>query len=306
VVFVGLGLVLYAGLYAAAEALVYRHAQYNRFFQVKKAPRADYDHLILGASHAAVFDYRDLNARLEAMTGSAILNLSIVGAGVTVNRLLLDYFLVGHRASNVVYVLDSFALYSSEWNEERLSDARLFDRAPFDTALARLLFRSPAPRPAVWNYLTGFSKINNRDRFERDARPEEGSRFDRTYRPVDQIDQERLAYLYPEAIDAEAVAVRDRYLAELGDLIEAVTSRGSTMIVIRPPLPARFRRLIPGEDAFDAALERRLDGTGAALHDFSGTANDEKFFFDSDHLNQVGVLNFFERHFVPVLASRAP
>jgi hypothetical protein len=85
-----IGLMLYAGLYVASEALVYRHARRNRFFIVRTAPQARYDAVILGASHAAVFDYRDMNARLEAMTGSTIMNLAVVGGGVAVNRLLLD------------------------------------------------------------------------------------------------------------------------------------------------------------------------------------------------------------------------
>ena len=36
---------------------------------------------------------RDLNERLEAMTGTEIINLATVGGGVTINRFLLDYFL---------------------------------------------------------------------------------------------------------------------------------------------------------------------------------------------------------------------
>ena len=162
-------------------------------------PPAEYDVLILGASHAAVFDFDDMNRRLEEMTRSRILNLSVVGGGVVVNRLLLDYFLVRHRTAAIVYVVDSFAFYSREWNERRLEDARLFQRAPFDPALARLLLRSGAPLMVAVDYVSGFSKINNPDRFGLD-RPAEAARFDRRYRPVDQIDRQRIAYLYP-AVD---------------------------------------------------------------------------------------------------------
>ena len=132
---------------------------------IRTAPQADYDRVILGASHAAVFDFDDMNGRLEQMTGARILNLSVVGGGVVVNRLLLDYFLVRHRTEAIVYVVDSFAFYSSEWNEERLEDARLFQRAPFDPALARLLAGSGAPPMVALDYVSGFSKINNPDRF---------------------------------------------------------------------------------------------------------------------------------------------
>ena len=67
-----IGLVLYGGLCWAAERLVYAYAQRNRFYMVKTAPHAEYDHVILGASHAGVSGYQDVNARLEAMTDSKI------------------------------------------------------------------------------------------------------------------------------------------------------------------------------------------------------------------------------------------
>jgi hypothetical protein len=300
--FVLVGLVLYAGVYAASEGLIHKYGRQNRFFMVKTAPRVDFDYVILGASHSAVFDYRDLNARLEEMTGSTILNLSIVGAGIRVNRLLLDYFLVAHRTRSLVYVLDSFSFYSREWNEERLADARLFHRAPFDPALARLLVGAAKPSIAL-DYITGFSKINNPDRFAPDVRPEEGARFERTYRPIAQLDQQRIEYLYPDASGAAAIASRDRYLAELGDLIRLANARGVRVLVVRPPIPARILRIIPGEAEFDAALGDLLERNGVMLHDFSRVANDDKFFYDTDHLNLAGALNFFENHLKPLLAD---
>ena len=59
---------LYGALYAASERLVYQYAQRNRFYQVKTASSATYDYVILGASHAATFDFEDMNARSEEMT----------------------------------------------------------------------------------------------------------------------------------------------------------------------------------------------------------------------------------------------
>ena len=40
---------------------------------------------------------------------------------------------------------------------------------------------------------------------------------------------------------------------------------------------------------------------GAEFHDFSRVANEPEFFYDTDHLNEAGVLNFFERYFSDVL-----
>ena len=298
--FVLVGLMLYLGLYAASEYLIYKHARRNRFYMVKTAPSARYDHVVLGASHAAALDFEDMNARLEQMTGSRILNLSIVGAGITVNRLMLEYFLAGHQTTDVVYVVDSFAFYSREWNEDRLQDARLFYRAPFDPALARLLLRSQATRLVALDYIVGFSRINNPDRFKPDVSEEEATRFGRTYRPIRQIDQQRTGYLYPAKVDGPAVP-RGRYLAEFEDLLRYGKSRNVRFVVIKPPIPQRIYRMIPGEGSFDAALKEILSRQGVGFHDFSLVGNDERFFYDTDHLNRAGVLNFFEHSLKGIL-----
>lgn len=302
--FVLVGLLLYAGLYAASEYLIYNHATRNRFYAVKTAPHVRYDHVILGASHAAAFDFEDMNARLEAMTGSRILNLSIVGGGIAVNRLLLEYFLAAHQTTDVVYVVDSFAFYSREWNEDRLRDARLFHRAPFDAALARLLLRGATTRATALDYIIGFSKINNPDRFGPDISDEETSRFTRTYRPIEQIDRQRIDYLYPAEVD-RSDSLRSRYLAEFEDLLRYVKSRHGRTVVIKPPIPLRIYRMIPGEESFDAALKEILDRQGVGFHDFSLVGNDERLFYDTDHLNRAGVLNFFERYLKDALTPLA-
>lgn len=299
--FVLLGLVLYLGVYAAAEWLVYRTAERNRFYTVKTAPPIDYDDVILGASHAAVFDYRNMNSRLEEMTGAEILNLATVGSGIAPNRLILEYFYEsGHETDAVVYILDSFAFYSREWNEARLQDTELFARAPFDPTLARLLLEDPAGRSVFLDYVTGFSKINNSDRFEPDLFEAEGSRFERTYRPIAQIDRERIGYLYPDSIGPSTLE-ESPYLAEFEDLVRYVQSHGDRFIVIRPPIPERIYAMLPEEEVFDRTMERVTDRLGAEMYDFTGVNNDPDYFYDSDHLNQEGAIRFARRYLSRVL-----
>ena len=301
-VFALIAAVLYVGLYVWSERLVVAHAQRNRFFTIRTAAPARYDWVILGASHAAALDYRDMTARLEAASGSRIMNLAVVGGGVTVNRLLLDYFLERHRTGGVAYVVDSFAFYARTWNEERLSDASLFTRAPFDPTLVRLLFRAGAPRSSVVAYASGFSKINNADRYAPDRRADEGVAFDRRYRPVPQIDRQRMSYLYGTEVDDTALAHRARYLDALERLVADTRARGIQVVVIRPPLPARVRQRLPGEDGFDAALVAMLARHNVTLHDLSRTNNDDALFYDTDHLNQAGVLRLIDAHLRTVLA----
>ncbi len=297
--FVLLGAVIYLAIYFAADQLVYQTAKRNRFFNVKTGPVTNYDVVILGASHAAVFDYEDMNAQLEQMTGKKIINLSIVGSGITVNRLLLDYFLAQHRTQRVVYFLDTFALTSQDWNEDRFQDVRLFDRAPFDPVLVRLLCQNPASQSIALDYTLGFSKINNPDRFKPDVTDDEATKFRTTYRPVKQIDSQRISYLYPKPVDA---AVFQRYLDQFVDMVQYLKSRNVQLIVIKPPLPERMYQMLPNEAEYDAAIKPTLERHSVEFYDYSLVNNDEKFFFNPDHLNRTGVLSFFQDYLVRLLA----
>ena len=299
--FVLVGLILYLGVYLVSEWLVYSTAQRNRFFTVKAAPDIEYDHVILGASHAAVFDYRDMNNRLEELTNAEILNLATEGSGVTVNRILLEYFYAsGHETDTVVYVADSFAFYSPDWNEVRLQDTELYARAPFDLTLARILLTDPAGRPVLLDYLTGFSKINNGERFEPDLFDAEGARFDRTYRPIAQIDRQRMAFLYPDNTNASTLATSP-YLQEFETLIGYVQAQGDRFIIIRPPMPERIYNMIPNEQVFDQTINELANRHGVDVYDFTSVNNAPEYFYDSDHLNQEGALRFFEDHLKEVL-----
>jgi hypothetical protein len=70
---------------------------------------------------------------------------------------------------------------------------------------------------------------------------------------------------------------------------------------MKPPVPARFYQQLPNESQFDSALANLLQRKGIQFLDYSLKGNDEKFFFNSDHLNRDGVLNFFENYLKPVL-----
>ena len=131
---------------------------------------------------------------------------------------------------------------------------------------------------------------------------QEGPRFERAYRPVEQIDRHRIAYLYAGAIDTQSLATSPHF-ARFEDWIGELQSRGIRFLIVRPPIPARIRAMIPNEAVFDRALKALAARRQIALHDFSAVNNQEELFFDSDHLNQQGVLSFFENHLAAVLRA---
>ncbi len=300
--FLAIGAVLYAALYVWAEFLVYRHATRNRFFAVATLALPRVDTVILGTSHAAVLDYRDMNTRLEALTGQHVLNLALVAAGVRVNRTLLDYYLARrHSVGTVLYFVDSFAFGSRQWNEDRLRDTKLLARAPLSPGLALTLWTHGAGLMTVMQYISGFAKINDADRFAPDLFPDEGERFDRIYRPVGQVEAQRLAYLYRDSSDAAI----ERYLSELGVLVTHAQANGARVVLAKPPVRTAFYRQLPREERFDASLRSVSARLGVQMLDWSLTDNADEWFMDSDHLNAPGVLRFMEHTLGPALRRAA-
>ena len=300
--FVAIGLAIYAALFAASERLVERTARINPVHKAHAAAGADYDWAILGASHAMALDFDDFNAAIERATGRRVINLAAPGTGPLYQRFALEELARVARVRNLLYVADSFAFCSREWNEERFADAKLARRTPFAAATARHLAayarREGVATRAVLDYASGFSKINNRERFKRDTWEGE-SQFDRSWRPSAAAVAKRIEYLYP----GNACPARDRYLDQLDRLIAGAQRDGMTVTVVKMPVPPQFAAALPGEEAFDAALAGRLAARGVAFHDFTAAIPEPRFYFDTDHLNRQGATRFLELHLAPLLAS---
>jgi hypothetical protein len=292
--FVAIGLAIYALVYYAAEQLMYRTGKSNPFFKIATVERSEFDWVILGASHAMPLDFVDFNAFMERETGLKILNLASPGTGPLYNRFVFEHFASKHRAKNLLYVVDSFAFYSPAWNEERFADAKLLRRTPLKPAIARRLFaysRQAGVDPrAVLDYVSGFSKINNRERFEPDIWEGE-KQFDRTFRPSAAATRSRIAYLYPNAPDEAQLS---RYLSEFETLIGEAQRREMGIVVIKTPLPADFRRRLPDEQKFDMAMSAVLRARQMPFYDFSAAMDEPRFYFDTDHLNRAGLGQFFQ------------
>lgn len=296
-VFLLIGLALYAALYLWAESVVRSEGERNRFFMVASTPPTQFDTVILGASHAMPLGYKDFNAQLEAASGGKVMNLSIEGAGIMPNRLVLDYFFTRHETRQVVLFVDSFAFYSPQWNEDRLDDA-LFARAPFDPALLETLWRYPWAQHLALPYASGFTKINNEQRFDSDRSEAELTKFEKTYRPIPQIDRQRIAYLYPATLsDTEF----QRYLGELDALADLALEHGARLLLVKPPTPPRYREALPDEPAFDAAITKFAEDHSLAYRDFSTLLPDDANYYDTDHMNPTGVTAFIATGFADLL-----
>ena len=300
--FIGLGLGIYAALFAASEALVYETGHANPFYKIATADRQHYDWLILGASHAMPLDFADTEFTIEAATGQSIINLALQGAGPLCNRFVMEQFLQRHAAEGLIYVVDSFAFRAKVWNEDRFTDSSVLSRTPFDFSTASRLWAYVANEGvsllAPLDYVSGFSKLNNRERFERDLWDGE-TQFDRRYRPSERAEDERIAYLYPHGSDDPAML--SRYLEVFGALIDRAIGAGMNVKIVKMPLPPRFHGKLPGEAEFDRALAALLDSRGLSVEDDSLLLDAAQYYFDSDHLGRDGVAAFLEQRLVPLM-----
>lgn len=301
--FVAIGLALYASVYYAAEQLMVQTGRSNPFFKIATAQDSTVDWLILGASHAMPLDFSDFNAQMERQTQRKILNLAAPGAGPLYNRFVFDHFLRTHRTHNLLYVVDSFAFYSRAWNEDRFADAKLLRRTPFEPYIARSLWdyalHEGVDALAVLDYISGFSKINNRERFQRDVWEGE-AQFERAFRPSISAVKKRIDYLFPDKTSPEALV---RYLNEFSVIIALAQKEGVKVVVIKMPVPPLFYGQLADEAVFDDALSHFLAVRGVLFHDFSAKTSEPSLYFDTDHLNRAGLTEFFMRDLKPALVS---
>jgi hypothetical protein len=302
--FLAIGLLLYTGVYAAAEHLANRNGHANPLYKIATLAPGPVDWVILGTSHAMPLDFADFNAHMQRETGARIVNLAAPGTGPLYNRFVLAQLLAAHHADNLLFVVDSFAFAARAWNEDRFADSKLLARTPLRAATigsfaAFSLHDGVDPR-AWLDYVTGFSKINNPDRFARDVWIGE-TQFERVYRSSASAERQRIAYLYPGG--APSAAVTARYLDTLRRIVVMARAAGVHVVAIKPPLPPRFRSLLPGEAAFDARLQELLAREGITLHDLSATLDQPNLYLDTDHLNRAGVTALFDRHLKAILGA---
>ena len=305
IAFIGIGLMIYAGAYFAAERLMYRNGHGNPFFKIATTDVKAFDWVILGASHAMPLGFADFNRVMQGETGLKIINLASPGTGPLYNRFVLEAFQRDHTAKNLLYVVDSFAFYSRTWNEDRFGDAKLLGATPFDPATAWLLLQYSRhdgidPR-ALADYMAGFSKINNRDRFQKDIWEGE-LQFDRVYRQSAAAVKSRIAYLFPDSAQEGRLA---RYMTEFAKLLELAHRKNVRVAVIKMPTPGQFRALLPNEAAFDAAMAVAIENSGVGFSDFSDELDEPRFYFDTDHLNRAGVTELFNRHLREIVMAHA-
>lgn len=283
--FVLIGLLLYALIVVVAEVRVRATGERNPFFQIATLPPEAADVIVLGASHAMPLGFEGIDAALEQASGRSVTTLAIEGGGIVPNAVILDALLRRTAPRTVVYALDTFAFLSPQWNEDRIADTELLARAPYDPAILSALLAEPAARPALPAWLSGFDKANRLFGAGPDRSEAELTKFDRTYRPNDRIDDQRVAYLFPDA--PEAVLASN--LSRFEDLARAAQATGAQFTILLMPAPPRYTTRLPAaHDNVMAGIRDIAARNDLPIVDHTGLLQDDANYYDTDHLNRTG------------------
>lgn len=294
--FVVIGLLLYLALLAYAETRVRETGERNPFFQIALNAEKGTDVVVLGASHAMPLGFDGIKPLIEQNSGRKLMVLAIEGGGVVPNAVILRALLNKSTPRTVIYVLDTFAFLSPQWNEERLKDSELFARAPLDRAIVDALMEEPSAWRTALSYLSGFDKINRLSNPGVDGSEAELTKFDRTYGPNDRIDDQRVAYLFSDST-SELI---EGYVGRLAQMAKAAREAGSEFILLQMPVPPRYTSRLP--DSHQQVLERVLamaEAEGVCVIDHTEALPGDENYYDTDHLNRTGA----ERYAAGLLAE---
>ena len=299
--FLGIGLILYAGLFVWSDRNLRNHAYGNPFYRISIAPEHS-NWVILGASHALPLGFSDIPDLVFARTGKHIETLAMTGGGPLTWRVLAERFFVDRTADSVLIMLDDFGFADARWNGERLGDTDILPKIPTDFETITVLAQTAGHELSVGTfvaYATGFARINDHTRFDIDRWDGE-TRFDTAPRPSDAADRARVAFLYPGPADQEAIS---QGLANLEAVIRLARSRNAFVVVLRPPLPDRFRTQLPQMPGFEKRLLALLEAHDVPFLDFSAQIPEPHYYFDTDHLNRKGVERFLDEALFEILRN---
>lgn len=300
--FLALAALFYLCLFAFAEWHLSKSETHNPMLRIKAMTASSQGWIVLGASHALPLGFKDMEPLIEARTARSLLNLAVKGGGPFVMRLVAERYFHDHRAAAVLIVVDGFGFASRRWNEDRMADSDMLPRVPLDAATFAVFARAiPRFSPQLLvDYASGFSKINAVTGLSADTWSGE-ERFDESRKKASATaDAERVAYLYP----ADA-ALQDRYFDDLAATMALARRAGARVVILRPPLPAAFVARLPFEAEFYARLSDLAQVEGAEMADFAAALPEQRFYFDSDHLNRQGVEAWLDLGLAALLSGAA-
>lgn len=266
--------------------------------------------VFLGSSHARVLSGSEaIQAEVEQALGGRAMNLGVSGGGVLPALVYLNLFYErGNTADTVLYVVDAWALYRREWNENN----PFYEVEPFSLSLVRQLLAQGYTPKQILYYLK--RKVDPLRLIAEPFKKTFAGIMERSLETVDRKTADsRLwgLYGYMGNDGKEFAAYVARYVAgaryarlvgKLREVVALARTHGSRVFMVIPPT------LFEDDCGLDPLREllkemNRTEGVG--FLDCSGAMPDPRDYYHVDHLNRRGVAFFTRRLLRPALDRQA-
>lgn len=251
-----------------------------------------FDLLIFGTSHGRSFAWHRNHQRIEEALGMAAINLSKTGGGPLWANIYYDYFrMAGNKADTILYFIDPWVLYSSQWNENHCS--AIIGEEPFRFTFLYSLAKHGVDRGCLLRHVRAY--LTRRWMFDQcDGLAVDDGRVPK----VDPLAvRQRVEGLYPDG--QEESAFRE-YSLILEDLVKKVKRNNRRLLFVFPPT---LLGSVPGSEALRDLLERWSRNHNIEWYDLTESVVDSTLFSDHDHLNSAGIRMFSDRYLKPILTQ---
>jgi hypothetical protein len=260
-------------------------------------PRSEsFDVVMLGSSHARNFSRDGNHAEVEKILDAKILNISRGAGGIVPNAInIAEFYNRGNHATDLVYFIDAWCLFSRAWNEE-MAFAKI---EPLSLHYLSALLRFGINPHIVVEYLSYKFSIE----WLQESPDPVSPCLKKLSRADPEAVKKRLKALYPDGMN---MIVFRQYLLYLDDIVEMARAHGTKHVfLITPPT---LLRNDPGEALLKKYLAQHFqsDRSNSGLvitKDLSAALADPGLFQDHDHPNSEGVAVFSREFLKPLLRA---
>lgn len=255
-----------------------------------------YGAVLLGTSRGRVLSRDGNHARLEAILGRRVANLSKGGGGglMPAHLHLSHFYYRGNSADHVVYLVDPWVFFSEINNEE--NDFFLRDE-PFELDILGMLIGEGYPANRIYSYLQ-MIPVTDWEGISRYAAP---GLTDGTLPKIDPASMEKARQHYLSKYDRRNFERYAGYVERINDLI---ARRGAEVTYVMVPI---LMPDFPGADDVDKLLAGIAAKTeGVSYYNCISAMHDPRYFYDHMHFNRDGIALFAEQALLPVLQGKPP
>lgn len=268
--------------------------------ECSKKTHADYDIVLLGSSHGAHID--------EVIVGNLlkknVKNIAQNAAGIIPQYIRLTCFFQSRNTTKrIVYFLDPFVLYSSRWNE----DDYILKYEGIEYHYFINLLKNGVSSNVIFDYLidrlTTYShdfinrtvipqkKVISQEKTANTTTKKDAEKKEKSTEELESAIKVQLDIYYNEGLNMEKFIKYSNILTKM--ILLGQKNNAKVTIIIPPGLLGK----VPGTENVIKLLEKYKKDYSIKYYDFASEMQEQKFYYDIDHLTSDGV-KYFTKHYL--------